>query len=729
MLLIVTVLVVVAILLLIIYKKTQEPDDTTPTLTSNVIPTLSNVCQSQIDADVSLDPNSNCIFSPVNGTCIVADTKLENGCCVLDLPPELSKYEGYMKMAAGIMAVVGAGMAADFVIAAPVNLLFSMKRFTTAAASRTSSVGTRRGARTIISEALERMFKKILATRASKMMMNMSTKMSRGANIASAILTAIDIADPYGYSTFISNSYLKDMRDTVEFYTETACKENEQRYPLMFDVNWVFGSQYDEAYTICAFNFLDKATRDFVTCTGGEVNDDTFVEIFIMALGYMNEVPVERDTFIYNKMKFLYPEIQDYIALYESMSTTNESGVSLSASGVEYYTGLTNEQKLQKLKEATMFMQPIYDDESADSLMTYIESFVIGMTKYYRIHDVDAGCREPHREIVDYIMDFGLEFMSIFNPKYGKDCIPVMATRELDAEIPMMLPNLIKTFCDEGAPPLIPDVPECESYDPGDYNVGFNKDRNLCKYTREYCDKMALDYDSATEDCKWYPGQEAVELFLPTGTTLTRNVIRYGNSINSCDNEEIASNYDNIHDCRFQEVTQISRSVEKLDSLKDCDENWRESGYRSKEACEFARTGSFVSTVVPFTGMFFDCSEGLLKSFVNEAYAAGEGVEQLFQGNPAYFEDKSQAELEGFENRGNAIKNIFTTGGSDMDYATAFTGSTNENNIINAMYISHRQQSRERSQRNQDFLIGQADYENPAEWVQLAVSNSGLNIF
>jgi len=64
-----------------------------------------------------------------------------------------------------------------------------------------------------------------------------------------------------------------------------------------------------------------------------------------------------------------------------------------------------------------------------------------------------------------------------------------------------------------------------------------------------------------------------------------------------------------------------------------------------------------------------------------------------------------------------------------MDYATAFTGSTNENNIINAMYISHRQQSRERSQRNQDFLIGQADYENPAEWVQLAVSNSGLNIF
>lgn len=694
MLLIVTVLVVVSLLLLILYRKNKKKKVTQADLPPP--PCLNVASTTELP-----EPTSNCVLSPINGTCLSSDTRLENGCCVLDLPPELSKKRFYTELILGIAGVVVAGEIAESTVTAPAQLLLWINK----------RAATQKAGKKGLSGFITKMCQKVMARKTAQLAVKMTAKLGRAANIASAVLAAVDIADPYGYSTFISNKYLEDIRDTVEYYIEISCKEIGERYPMMFDIMWLFGKQYDEAYIQYIISFVQAATSAYMSCSDAVIDDDTFGEIVMIAIEKGNENPLKRDLFIYEKMKFLYPDIQDYIALYTSMPTENNTGISISSTGLTYYNTLTREQKIEKIKEATFFLEPLYvDDKVVNGLMEYLDTCVIAMAKEYRKHDVNSGCREPYREVVDHIMRIGTGFRD--------DCVPNMITHQLDTDIPMIIPNVIKNMCETGGPLLVPGVPACETWDPTEYNVGFNPNRNLCIYTPEYCDRMALDYDSSTQDCKWYPGQEGVELFSPTGTTLTRNVMRYGTTIDNCNNPEFAKDYENVHDCRAQNISGISTSIEKLDSLKECDENWQESGYRSKEACEFARTGSFITTAVPFsTNLFFDCGDGLLKTFVNEAYDLGEGTKELFEGNPRYFEEKSEGQKEAFENRGNAMKKIFTSGGSEQDYITAFTGSKDPNSMANIAYKQVIDSQRRQFEQDRAFFTGEADYNNPLTWI------------
>jgi hypothetical protein len=233
---------------------------------------------------------------------------------------------------------------------------------------------------------------------------------------------------------------------------------------------------------------------------------------------------------------------------------------------------------------------------------------------------------------------------------------------------------------------------------------------------------MALDYNSETQDCDWYPGQEGMELFFPTGTTVTRNVMRYGTSIKNCDNPDYVKDYDNVHDCRAQNIFGINRSIDKANAIGDCGKNWKESGYRTKESCEFARTGSFVSTVVPFSGVVMgDCGEAMFKEFVTEAYDAGEGFKDLFvEGDTSYFEDKTEAQIEKMENRANAVKDIFTGEADENTFLTAVTGNDNPGAMENmAMSAVKTSGGYKKGAQVKDFVSGDADYEDPRTYVNL----------
>jgi hypothetical protein len=65
-----------------------------------------------------------------------------------------------------------------------------------------------------------------------------------------------------------------------------------------------------------------------------------------------------------------------------------------------------------------------------------------------------------------------------------------------------------------------------ETINPADYGVTFDKDEGVCRYTRSYCDKFALRYETTEDglpDCGFYNGQELAEFLF--GTTVTRVVM------------------------------------------------------------------------------------------------------------------------------------------------------------------------------------------------------------
>ena len=620
------------------------------------------------------DPDSDCLFQPKNGICLLKDTILKDGCCVLNLPPELSTTETYFKMGVQMGTVVGAGAAADMAIEAPINLLEAINKRAASKKASKSSLG----------EFITRLCQKIAAKQSTKLILKMKSKIGKAANAATMAAAALDIADPYGYSTFVSNKYIADMRDIVEYYIQVQSEESGSRYPLIFDIRWMYGDVYDKAYVKYITTLTSDATKEILGCTGEKISEktinDNYIDIIVLAIEMGNKDPIKRDTFVYKKIKYDNPDKAKYISMYPEFSSEINTGISINQEGIKLWNTFTDDIIRENLRIATYLGSPIYDTaENIDGVLEYLKNMVVAFTKNYRKHYPDDGCREPHKEIVDYIMSFGVDFISRNNPDYKNECVPRMRTLELLEPIPMLLSNVIYNFCKVGGPKLFPDVPECENANPEDFNVGFNDNTNLCIYNRQYCDRMALDYNSKTQDCDWYPGQEGMELFFPTGTTVTRNVMRYGTSIKNCDEPSYAANYANEYDCRTQNILGINRSMDKVDAIGECSDNWKESGYRTKEACEFARTGSFVSTVVPFNGVVMgDCGEAVFKNAVNESYDLGEGFNDLFtEGDTSYFEDKSEEQIEKMENRANAVKDIFTGKADENTFLTASTGNDN----------------------------------------------------
>jgi hypothetical protein len=771
MLLIVTTLVVTVILIIIIYRQKQDE-------IINVQNQDKPSCLKDTAEKPKIpDPKTSCLYYPINRQCIVTDTVLKDDCCVLDLPPELSKTDAYKRMGMQLAAVAITGYLADEILTLPISALNFADKIDNAVkladkaaeaeklastkaakASKTKKAADVADAADAAKDAAKasnaakaarvgktgasplgkyftRMIQKLMAKRASQLAVKMSAKMSKAANAFAAISAALDIADPNGYSTFISNKYLIDMRDTVEYYMQTSAAENNSNYPMMFDIRWAFGDVYDQAYMQYVDLFTFSAGKDLLGCLPNitsEIVKESYVEIVLLAIDYANKDPIARDTFIYEKMVYQNPTISQYIGLYTEQSNEDNSGISLSQEGTEYWNALDRGAKIEHIKRATFFGDPAYDESKAKSIIEFLDNLLVSYTKYYRKHEQENGCREPHKEIIDYIMGFGLEFMSLTNPDYGKECIPRMTTFELSKPIPMMMTNMIYKICMEGGPHFVPGVPQCDKKTPEEYGVEFNSDRNLCRYSRQYCDRMALDYNSTTEDCDWYPGQEAVELFSPTGTSITRNIMKYGTGIKSCDNEEVVKKYNSVHDCRIQHIYAINDVSEKADNVKKCNENWKESGYRTKESCDFARGGTLVASAVPFLGVAGgDCSEAVFSTFVNEAYDLGEGVNDFFtEGDTTYFEDKlEESTISAMENRAKAVKDIFTGKANNQSKATAVTGSNDPNDFRNVAIKGYFDKGDKRAEDNKDFFTGEADYEDWKTYVNIGKQFTSFGSF
>ena len=678
MLLLVTVLLLTMLVIVLIIRRNQrqkistDNDDTINTTSgSPCVPNNSEL------ADISYDAPSGCLVEPRNGICIFEDLELVDGCCKLKTNENSQGTEIAISVSSVVVTMAAVDVAVQTAIKGGSKIGMSViikspavrgmaarivSKITGQTVAKVTAKLTASAASKAASKAVAKMASKAAVKaawrvgvaagmKATTKATMMSVKASMGpvgwAMLAFDVVSiGLDITDPQGYSTFMSNKYLKDLRDYTEFSLYEAFSNTNYGWPLIFDVRNMYIDEFVAAYEWVKIPFIAQAMDDTTKCkTLAEKLDMSswFEEYTQRVLQYLNKDPKKRDEKIYEKMVELLGDNSKNIKLYPFLSTTDTVGINLSAEGIDVWNGMTDAERLEKLNESDPGTEPLTED--------ILKDFKLVMADTYRVPDNPPKCREPHKLLIDKIIQVGKEAGSFFSG--GKvdtsECVPVMNDRKLAGEVPMYVLPFSEDICLHGADGLIKETTgACGDYQGKDFGVTWNPNTNLCNYTRSYCDRMGLDYDSATKDCDLYPGQDEVELFFPTGTTITRNVMRYGISVKNCDSEEVrrSKGYPDVHTCRMGEISMVGNEIKKYSAIDECKSN--PGGYRNSDECMAARSlqaiGSTAMYFVPNGFMMKmlggDCdlqwAKPMIEGVVKAADATGEFFEEDFVD---FFED------------------------------------------------------------------------------------------
>lgn len=624
-------------------------------------------------ADISYDAQAVCV-NPRNGMCLYEDNELVDGCCKLELNENSDKTEMAFTITSTVLAMIVVDITVQSAIRAGSTASSAViRRFpavrgvaskviskvtgelASSVASRLALSKTARQAARELSKQGSKAVTKALVAASYKIGVKMGLKASAKATMTSAkammgplgwamlafdaVSMGLDITDPQGYSTFMSNKYLKDMVDAAEYDVYEVIAQTDYGWPLIFDIKNMYITEFVAAYESTKLPFIEQALNDVLSCKPIEVQLDIsawFDEYTERVLKYLNKDPQKRDEKIYAHMVDLLGDNAKNIKLYPFLSKTNTVGVTLSAEGVDAWNAMTDAERLEKINAS--------DPESEPSTEDNFKDFKVVMADTYRVPANPRECRTPHKLLVDHIITAGKQVGSAFSGGAvdASECVPKMNEMVLPEEVPMYVVKFVEKICLQGTDGLIKETTgACGDYKGEDYGVTWNPNKNLCNYTRLYCDRMGLSFDSKKSDCDLYPGQDEVELFFPTGTTITRNVMRYAIAVNNCDSEEVrrSKSYDNVHACRVGELTMVGAEIDKYKSIDACKAN--HGGYRNEDECMAARSlqaiassalyfvpGGFISKM--FMG---ECDMQWAGAMIEGLVDAGKATGDFFEGD------------------------------------------------------------------------------------------------
>ena len=301
-------------------------------------------------ADISYDAPSDCLVKPRNGVCLFEDLQLVDGCCTLIKNENSDEVE----IAISITAIVVTMAATEYAVQ---NAIKGGSKLAGKAIAK--SPATRGMAARIVSkitgQTVAKVTAKLTASAASKVASKAAAKIASTAAVkaawrvgvaagmkASAKLTmttvkasmgpvgwamlafdmvsiGLDVLDPQGYSTFVSNSYLMDMRDYMEFSLYEAFTNTNYGWPIIFDVKSMYFGEFVAAYETAKIPFIQQSMSDTLKCkTLVEQLDmeSWFDEYTQRVLQYLNKDPKKRDEKIYAKMVELLGDNAKNIKLY-----------------------------------------------------------------------------------------------------------------------------------------------------------------------------------------------------------------------------------------------------------------------------------------------------------------------------------------------------------------------------------------------------------------------------
>lgn len=396
-------------------------------------------------------------------------------------------------------------------------------------ASRILSGQGRRMARRVV---ISQVGKKTTTLAAKKAATGPLTWATTFIEIAAAVF---DMADSSGYlaakQTF--NDQIQKTRDLIDFEMQLAVLqppdgEEPSTWPILMPIGQLYADELDTVISETIEEYFTAAIMHVITTPTPEdvpqdLADSILADTMLFALTNTNELSgtqfemkeqdleqlseitmklmnghsslssetnhirrATRDMTIVNKLKKLSTVNPDDIELYPQFSTENQFGISFSSKAV--------------------------DEWNANNYDNYLNQ-----------GGIVARSQTVEAVIACYYSD---EYRAIDARNPGNRGSPNMVTKYLDKPAPLCGPYglLVHMCAGAKASAGLFRMSNQPSLKPSEFGVTFNFKTMHCDHTGGYCDRLALDFDGNSKQCKNKPGQQAAEFLF--GETLVRGPIR-----------------------------------------------------------------------------------------------------------------------------------------------------------------------------------------------------------
>jgi hypothetical protein len=388
-----------------------------------------------------------------------------------------------------------------------------------------------------------------LATRAAAFATKMSNPVGWALAVFDVASMIMDIFNVGGYDNYVSNADVETARNLAEVNYSESVKADGNPYPVLFPIDAAFPTEYKAAFDKLIFetimptigNYLDPAvnaevqriSRDTPEGVEPDYPDEIDVALEQAFDQAFRDNVVQRDkTFLAYLQAELPDDKRGYVACYETMSTPTRVAVSFSEAGVQWWY---ESNRMNWLR---------FNDYFIPIASTTEDVPVALFTDRYRV-------------------------LSEIDP--GDASNPNVVEKRLDRKLPLTLPiGHVVSFCEKyknsgimGSDVMVESTGliSDRGVDPHEFGVRFNLESGVCKFTKEWCQRMGMEfrdesyreprsagrmgmdlaylqqsmYDAQHNignrsptpfrtDCHLPLGQEIAEFIF--GTTVTRSVVR-----------------------------------------------------------------------------------------------------------------------------------------------------------------------------------------------------------
>jgi hypothetical protein len=312
-----------------------------------------------------------------------------------------------------------------------------------------------------------------------------------------AALLTMDILDTAGYASFLGQDVFTSTKNMIDYQTWETVEQADMEHPVLYPLTELYGESYEVAMDYGYSKLIEKyfesdleleknseyakAFDDYVDALVESIVNETTEPTFPIkmeeyAMKITEDHHIERDELIYDAMKNLIP-LADVISntkMYPKISSPYTIGITLSERGAN---------RMNEKNKSDWLV----NDESEKLVAVYTDKYSV-----YKSGDATEPVMEEKT----------LGEKTVLGETYG----------------------MLFSMCEKRRQTRS----EAGSVTPTSFGSYYDFKNSKCIFTNELCTKYGLKWDSANNNCIPYEGQEVAEILF--GPTLTRGVIKYGNS-------------------------------------------------------------------------------------------------------------------------------------------------------------------------------------------------------
>lgn len=486
-----------------------------------------------------------CQFAPESGNVCKAGFIFEesSGCCWLEGQTPPSKAAKALKVTTSIVKDMLISTGAELIVLKLPHALITtastiankkMTQLAAKAAKGTVSKLVGKTVNKIMSRMLAKIIKSIivkLVAKAAAALVKLAAHAAMGPAgwalmVFDIISLGLDLLDPDGYNTFISNRDNLTLRNVLDSANEKVAVESGLEYPILMPISVVYPDAFSVGMMEMQTHYFPKVLerigempeshplfvymQSALEAMDASEDDDEaelpdmspeLESLFSMQQEVVQgEDPVGRDKIIFDTMKsVLTSEEMSNLELCEELSSKTRIGISLSKKGADWWNA--------KKREEWFTYLDMYGAKTPKPPDEYVQSFYAAYTKHYRTLSKQDPGKADKPNMVNNVLK---------RPR----CLAVLA-------------GTLVSVCEKPRSMGIAGAGKgIVKVDATKFGVRYNADTGVCLYTKQYCvDKMGMKFnnDNGLTNCEMYPGQEVAETIF--GTTITRGFIKLGTGL------------------------------------------------------------------------------------------------------------------------------------------------------------------------------------------------------